>query len=123
MVPSSLSEWPRSQGLLLEKACLGVIHLQVLSCPQGLIWKSLLSNPTTWSFNRSAISWDVPVCGACLLDGESAGGAFPKGRGRRGNQYSVFCFPCLAVAFFVFCFLGPNLWHMKIPRVESELHM
>ena len=33
----------------------------------------------------------------------------------------VFFFVCL----FLFCFLGPHLWHMEIPRlrVESELHL
>ena len=27
--------------------------------------------------------------------------------------------------FFFFCFLGPNLWHMEVPRpwVKSELQM
>ena len=41
------------------------------------------------------------------------------------HQSTVFfcCCCCFALFCFVFCFLGPYLWHMEVPRpgVKSEL--
>lgn len=56
---------------------LRALHLQVPSSPQHLIWKSLLSNTITSSFERSPIPGDVLVMPA-FWRGNQHGGAFPK---------------------------------------------
>ena len=40
------------------------------------------------------------------------------------GEHKIHLFGC-GVFFFVFFFLGPNLWHMEVPRlgVKSELQL
>ena len=70
-------EWSGSQGLLLEKTVLRTLHLQTPSSPQHLIWKSLLSDATTSSFERSPVPSDALVMPA-FWRGSQQWGAFPK---------------------------------------------
>lgn len=70
-------EWSESQGLLLEKIVLRTLHLQTPSSPQRLIWKSLLSDATTSSFERSPVPSDALVMPA-FWRGSQQWGAFPK---------------------------------------------
>ena len=67
--------------------------------------------------------YNLPIRDCCISINYEIFASTTEALSRIGTNSSAQLLFLLLLLFFFFCFLGPNLWHMEVPRLEVELKL